>query len=207
VPRHAGVLSALGMLMADVRRDYSASVLVRSDRLSIGDLKSRVAPLVARARKELGAEGFGPARRRLQQLLDVRYAGQSYEISVPLSAGYRREVDRRHEKMYGYANPGRPTEVVTVRVAAAGITDKPPLPRARVARAVTPRPAARRQGRFDGRMVPVAYFRWPDLKPGSRARGPAVITGAEASVVIPPGFEFRVDAFGNVIATRRGSAR
>jgi N-methylhydantoinase A/oxoprolinase/acetone carboxylase beta subunit len=207
VPRHAGVLSALGMLMADVRRDYSASVLVRSDRLSGGDLKSRLAPLVARARKELAAEGFSPARRRIQQLADVRYAGQSYEISVPFSAEYRREFDRRHEKMYGYANPGRPTEVVAVRVAAAGITEKPPLPRARAQGAVTPRPAARRSGRFDGRMVSVSYFRWPDVAPGSRARGPAVITGAEASVVIPPGFQFRVDAFGNVIATRVGASR
>jgi N-methylhydantoinase A/oxoprolinase/acetone carboxylase beta subunit len=50
-------------------------------------------------------------------------------------------------------------------------------------------------------MVRVSFFRWPDLEPGARGRGPAVITGAEATVVVPPRFAFRVDAFGNVLVT------
>jgi N-methylhydantoinase A/oxoprolinase/acetone carboxylase beta subunit len=49
--------------------------------------------------------------------------------------------------------------------------------------------------------MPVSFFRWPDLEPGSRGRGPAVITGAEATVVVPPRSAFRVDAFGNVLVT------
>ncbi len=202
VPRHAGVLSALGMLMADVRRDYSASVLALSDRLPYKSLAGRLAPLVKRAHAELSAEGFRRGRIRVEPHVDVRYVGQSYEISVPLTRDYRREFDRRHGRRYGYANPGRPTEVVAVRVTAVGITDKPVLPRTRVRGSVTPRPVARRPGRFDGRMTRVSFYRWPDLVPGARARGPAVVTGAEATVVVPPDFLFRVDAFGNLLVTR-----
>ena len=201
VPRHAGVLSALGMLMADVRRDYSATVLERSDRLSMRDLSRQAAPLVKLAQAELAKEGFPRHRIRIETALDVRYVGQSYEIAVPLTATYRKEFDRRHGRLYGYANPDRPTEIVALRVVAAGITQKPALPRVRQVRASTPKPIARRPGRFDGRVDNVSFFRWPDLVPGAHARGPAVITGAEATVVVPPRFGFRVDAFGNVLVT------
>ena len=201
VPRHAGVLSALGMLMADVRRDYSVTVLESSDQLAMRDLSRRLAPLVERAESELLAEGFPRRRIQIETRVDVRYVGQSYEISVPLTATYRKTFDRRHGQLYGYANPDRATEVVALRVVAAGITDKPALPRVRVVKARTPRPTARRPGRFDGRVVPVSFFLLPDLEPGSRGRGPAVITGAEATVVVPPRSAFRVDAFGNVLVT------
>jgi N-methylhydantoinase A/oxoprolinase/acetone carboxylase beta subunit len=201
VPRHAGVLSALGMLLADVRRDYSATVLASSEQLSMRDLSRRLAPLVKRAESELLAEGFPRRRIQIETRVDVRYVGQSYEISVPLTTTYRKTFDRRHGQLYGYANPDRATEVVALRVVAAGITDKPALPRVRVLTSRPPRPMARRPGRFDGRVMPVSFFRWPDLEPGSRGRGPAVITGAEATVVVPPRSAFRVDAFGNVLVT------
>jgi N-methylhydantoinase A/oxoprolinase/acetone carboxylase beta subunit len=207
VPRHAGVLSALGMLVADVRRDYSASVLLPSDRVSLRDLEARLLPLMARAQKELLAEGFSGRRLVVERLIDVRYIGQSYEITVPISRDYGREFNRRHDRLYGYSDPDRPTEVVAVRVVAVGTTAKPRLPRTRVGRAVRPRPAARRPGRFGGRTVKIAFYRWPDLVPGSHGGGPAVVTGGEATVVIPPGFQFRVDAFGNVIASNRGNGR
>jgi N-methylhydantoinase A/oxoprolinase/acetone carboxylase beta subunit len=199
VPRHAGVLSALGMLVADITRDYSASVLEPADRLSSPELERRLKPLVARAMRDLGREGFDRRRLVIERLVDVRYAGQSYEITVPLSTRYRAEFDRRHDQLYGYASPARPAEVVAVRVRAAGITSKPRLPFARVRRSSTPRPLARRPGRFDGRTMTVAFHRWPDLPPGARARGPAVITGAEATAVVPPGWTFSVDGYGNVV--------
>lgn len=202
VPRHAGVLSALGMLVADAVRDYSASVLLPADRVSQVELRRRFAPLVAQAGKELAAEGFGPPHRVVERLLDVRYVGQSYEITVPFTPDYRRAFDRRHARLYGYADPARPTEVVNVRVKASGLTRKPGLAR-RATRRVAARPAARRPGRFDGRTRTVAWYRWDDLAPGAHADGPALIAGGEATVVVPPGFRFQVDGFGNVVAGMR----
>jgi N-methylhydantoinase A/oxoprolinase/acetone carboxylase beta subunit len=203
VPRHAGVLSALGMLVADVTRDYLASVLVSADNLDPADLDNRIRSLSDRAMTELGREGFARQRIAVEPQLDVRYIGQSYEITVPFTARYRQAFHQRHEQLYGYANIDRPVEVVAVRVRAAGLTDKPRLPRTRIAARRKPKPDNVRAGRFDGRTTKVAYFRWPSLVPGDHGAGPAVITGPEATVVIPPGFTFSIDGFSNVIARTR----
>src|SRR6516164_6900046 len=128
VPRYAGVLSALGMLLADVTKDYSSSVLRRSDFISYAELTKRFAPLVVKAKRELEREGFRPARQAIERLIDVRYVGQSYEITLPFSNGYRRAFDQRHQQVYGYSDPSRPTEIVALRVKASGITNKPNLP-------------------------------------------------------------------------------
>jgi N-methylhydantoinase A/oxoprolinase/acetone carboxylase beta subunit len=202
VPRHAGVLSALGMLVADVTKDYSASVLRRSDELRASELASCLRPLVRQARRDLAREGFRGRRQVIDELVDVRYVGQSHEITLPYGHEYRLDFDRLHGRRYGYANSSRPTEVVNVRVRASGLTEKPTLPFRRVRRTTTPAPVAVRPGRFDGRPARTAFFRWNDLVPGARARGPAVVTGGEATVVVPPRFTFRIDGFGNVIVTR-----
>ncbi len=210
VPRHAGVLSALGMLVADVVRDYSASVLTASHRgdknipgILFADLEKRLAPLTDRAARELAAEGFGPRHRAIEAQLDVRYVGQSYEITVPFRRDYRKEFDRLHGKRFGYMDPARPIEVVNVRVTASGLTSKPKLPFVKPRRVAAPKPAARRPGRFDGRAVTMSLYRWDALAPGARARGPAIVTGGEATVVVPPKCEFQVDGFSNVVITNK----
>jgi N-methylhydantoinase A/oxoprolinase/acetone carboxylase beta subunit len=201
VPRHAGVLSALGMLVADVVRDYSASVLRPSAELSSRDLERSLAPLVAQAHQELASEGFDRGRRQVETFVDARYVGQSYEITLPVTRDYRARFDREHGRLYGYSNAARATEVVAVRVRAAGITVKPKLPWNRPARAARATPASVGRGRFDGRVHPVGHFRWDDLPPGAAGHGPAVITGGEATVVIPPDFRFHVDGHRNIVAT------
>ncbi|MCR4374690.1 MAG: hydantoinase/oxoprolinase family protein [Acidobacteria bacterium] len=200
IPRHAGVLSALGMLVADVTKDYSASVLKPSASLTMRDLESACAPLVAAARAELQSEGFAPKRQVITRSVDVRYVGQSFEITLPLGPGCREAFDRQHGKTYGYSNPARATEVVNVRVSAAGVTDKPALPFVKVRGTTKARPSAVRPGRFGGKNAPLAFFRWDDLAPGAAAAGPAVIAGGEATVVVSPGWKFKVDGHGNVVA-------
>jgi len=201
VPRYAGVLSALGMLLADVTKDYSASVLCHSDALSSAELASRFEPLVANAKRDLQNEGFAKARQIIEPHLDVRYVGQSYEITVPFSNDYRCEFDRRHEQLYGYSDAVRPTEIVNLRLKASGITDKPDLPQSRK-ESSRPRPSSVRPARFNGCVRPTVFYRWDDLASGARAAGPAVVTGGEATAVVPPTFAFRVDPFGNLIIRR-----
>jgi N-methylhydantoinase A len=100
VPRHAGVLSALGMLMADSVRDFSAGVL------GVKDLEREFGKLEKRA-------GTG----KIERSADIRYKGQSYELNVPWPAGRGFSAfHKAHEKMYGYASPEREIEVVTIRV-------------------------------------------------------------------------------------------
>jgi N-methylhydantoinase A/oxoprolinase/acetone carboxylase beta subunit len=203
VPRYAGVLSALGMLVADVTRDYSASVLAPAAHLSGPDLNARLDPLCVRAVRELGREGFSTSRIVLDRQIDVRYVGQSYEITLPFSAAYARDFHKTHARLYGYSNAQRPLEVVAVRVRAAGITQKPRLPFTKPRRAFRPAPAQKRPGRFGGKAYAVASYRWAELQPGATAQGPALVTGPEATAVIPPGFRFSLDGFGNVVVRLR----
>ena len=197
VPRHAGVLSALGMLLADVKQDYAKSVLQHSVKTAHEELVTLFKPLIRQAKRWLAAEGFR-RDRLIELLLDLRYVGQSYEITVPFTRHYRRAFDAQHQRLYGYANPDRPTEIVNVRVTASGLTAKPRLSRGRmhVARC---KPASIQPAWFNGRKAQTAFYVWDSLNPGGYGSGPAVITGSEATVVVPPRFKFKIDGFSNVI--------
>jgi N-methylhydantoinase A/oxoprolinase/acetone carboxylase beta subunit len=202
VPRHAGVLSALGMLLADVTKDYSATVLRRDDQETQENLGALFEPLLRQATSDLSAEGFVADAIQLDRAADVRYVGQSYEITVPFSPQFREEFDRQHARLYGYANPRRVAEIVNIRVKATGVTQKPQLPRCPIERPRDAVPMHVAGVRFDSRVLPSAFYRWEELAPGTVAAGPAVIVGGQATTVVPPGFSFRIDEFGNLVAVR-----
>jgi len=202
VPRQAGVLSALGMLVADVTKDYSASVLRRASELKAKDLDARYQPLLECAAQDLAAEGFAESKAKCTRGSDGGYFGQSYEMTLPYTPGYRTAFDRLHGKTSGYSNADRPVEVVNIRVVAAGLSAKPRLPRAKQLKAGPPKPVAVRPARFNGKAWKTPTYQWEQLSAGARARGPAVIMGAEATAVIPPGWAFHVDRMGNVICAR-----
>ena len=111
VPAHAGVLSALGMLVADCVRDHSRSVLNQDPAAAFADLE-------ATALKEMRDQGY--ADITIVRSLDMRYAGQSYELNVLESRA--NEFDSAHERRYGYCHSGRAKEAVTARVKAIGKT-------------------------------------------------------------------------------------
>jgi N-methylhydantoinase A/oxoprolinase/acetone carboxylase beta subunit len=200
VPRQAGVLSALGMLLANVTQDYSVSVLKPSNAIAPQELQSVFQPLMRQARRWLAAEGYS-RHHVLEQLLDVRYIGQSYELTVPFSRHYRRAFNTQHQRLYGYADADRPTEIVNLRVTASGITPKPKLPRLRMSVARC-RPDSVRTAWFNGRKSRTGFYHWENLSPGGFGSGPAVITGSEATVIVPPRFKFQIDPFSNVLIRR-----
>ncbi len=201
VPRYAGVLSALGMLVADAVRDYSVSVRMPSDALSLPAVDRRARPIVRQATRDLTRAGFRRDQQRIERRIDARYIGQSFEIAVPWTADFADAFHTLHERRYGYSDRSRPIEIVTLRVRGIGLTDKPVLPRERCRRRRAI-PTSARATRFDGRAHRTAFYRWHDLCPGHHANGPAVIGGAEATVVVPPAFRFIVDGFANIQLSR-----
>ncbi|MBM3735791.1 MAG: hydantoinase/oxoprolinase family protein [Acidobacteria bacterium] len=192
VPRYAEGLSALGMLLADRVRDYSAGVLGRTDPAGcFADLDRQARAAIPGA--------------RIERTADLRYAGQSYELTVPWTTRRAAEAlfHREHERLYGYASPDRPVEVVTVRVRARKPTRKPRFP------PLEQRPAARRESRriwVAGRWhtVPVLLR---EQVPASGLPGPLLITDYGATVLVPPGWKCTVDAVGNLIAANATGAR
>jgi N-methylhydantoinase A/oxoprolinase/acetone carboxylase beta subunit len=202
VPKNAGVLSALGMLLSDTIKDYSQSVLRTGDKITAAQINGLFHPLLNRASHDLRKEGFGQDKTRLLQFLDVRYVGQSYELTVPLAAEYRREFHRLHQRRYGYADEKRAIEVVNLRVKAVGVTEKPRLEEIETG-GKDPGPARldRRAMRFNGRVYQAGVYARDRLSAGNIISGPALVLDYESTAVVPPAHVCRVDKYGNLIIT------
>jgi N-methylhydantoinase A len=198
VPRSAGVLSALGCLAADVRRDVARAVLAPADATGASRLAATFEDLEREARAALDAEGVPSDRRTLSRTLAMRYRGQSYEIDVPAggSGSHADAFHRLHRETYGHARSDAPVEIVTARVAGTGSSNPPALP----LHVPVPGegPAARRLW-LDGKEVAVEAWVWESLPPGHRGTGPALVLGDHATALVPPFWRWAVDRFGNLI--------
>ena len=184
VPDYAGALSALGMLLASHMRDYATGVLNRSD------FERAFVRLERAARKELpGAE--------LIRSADIRYEGQSYELTVPWhAADPAAPFHREHQRVYGYSNPERAIEIVTVRVRARLEVSKPSLRSQRPRSLGSNKPELRRiHSAGAWRDTPV--YKRSNL-PASKLRGPALILDYGSTTLIPPGWSFSVDKVGSL---------
>jgi len=203
VPKNAGVLSALGMLLSDVVKDYSRSVLLAGPEAVPGRLRPLFNSLLAEGRRDLVGEGFAPRRIRLLRSLDVRYVGQSYEITVPFGPHFRASFDEAHLRLYGYADPKRTVEVVNLRVKAVGLTDKPALSKYRMSGSSGAEAlAGRRDMTFEGTAFRASVYDRGRLRAGCRFLGPALVCDYESTTVVPPDFEARVDGHLNLILDR-----
>ncbi len=202
LPKFPGGLSALGILRADVVKDFSQTVRlpVESVRAAQRDLGRAFVRLERHGIREMRAEGFPENQLRSEHLLDMRYVGQAYELTVPAHGDFVASFHRVHERRYGYADPARATEVVNVRVRLSGATPKPELARQRSAgpnarSAVT----SLRRTLFAGRSRETPVYEREKLRAGNRFAGPAIVTEYSATTVVPPGWRARVDTFGNIL--------
>ena len=186
VPQHAGVLSALGMLLADRIRDYAAGALARRDFEALYGVLERQA-----LRETPGAT--------IARLADLRYKGQSYELTVPWrAADPSAPFHREHERAYGYASPGKPVEVVTLRVRATLANPKPRIaaPRRRVAA-----PAYRRV--FSGGRWRRTAVLSRESFPAAGIDPPVLVTDYGSSTLIPVGWGGRIRRGGMLVMRRR----
>lgn len=201
VPRHPGLFSALGMLLADVVRDYSATVMLDSKKTEVVELAMLFAPMEAKAKADMAAEGVSPDRIVLERTLDMRYKGQAHELSVRFVADPFAAFHTRHEVVYGFSNENQVVEVVTLRLRVRGITDKPAYtPQVRLHPDV---PEAAHAGErpcvWQGKQVLATWYDRAKLLVGNRFDGPAVVAETSATTFVPPGAAAKVDAFGNLV--------
>jgi len=193
VPRDPGLLSAWGMLAAEVVRDYSRTLLAIEPAERV--LRAAFAALERGARRDMRAEEV--PRPTLERTLDVRYAGQSYELTLPFAPGWVDAFHRLHATRFGHADARRRVEVVTVRLRARGGAGPRPASGTRQA-ARTP-PLMRRPVVFDGRVVPTLVHRRDGLRPGTRHAGPLLVCEYSATTVVPPGWRLTVERTGGLL--------
>jgi N-methylhydantoinase A len=200
VPARPGALSAFGILVSDVVKDYSRTVLWRTlDELPVRRLRKEFSNLRSQAANDCRSEGWqGPIRHRLS--VDVRYRGQGYELNLPYTEELITAFRREHERRYGYSYPAREIELVTLRLRATVKSPRANFGKAEVMGANQASTASERAPVFfDGRKITATIYDRESLLPGKKYAGPAVVTEYSATTFVPLRNQFWADLAGNLI--------
>lgn len=218
VPREASIFCASGMLRSDLKHDF-----VRSHAMLIADgadavpIAALVESMLDEAASTLALERIAPGRHRFALALDLRYLGQYHEVpvEVPVAtvragdwAAVRAAFHDRHDRLYGYAlrEEGTPVELVSLRLAAIGETDKPPQ-RSEARDGADPRHALKGTREVwqpgEGAFAATPVYDGDRLRHGNRLDGPAIVEKVTTTVFVPSGFGLEVDPLGGFLLEDR----
>lgn len=206
IPMNPGILSAIGMLMADLIKDYSLTVMLKNENISRDEIDSRFVPIQGKAYDEMRLEGIDKEDVIIEKYLDMRYQGQSYEILVPYKDDFEDEFHKLHEQNYGYCNKNKPVEVVNIRLRARGMPEKPVFEKIQKG---TKKPESKaylgsQDVVFDGETYRTGLYDRKELKSGNVIEGAAILLEYSSTIVLPPHSKAEVDDYGNLVIDTEG---
>ena len=210
VPLYPGVFSAIGLLMSDVKHDYIRSRMTPISELTPDDVNAVFAQLETQARDDLRRDGFADNEIRIDRALDMRYAGQGYEITMACAAqrddGARRTAQalrRRAPKPCSATwRPRSRSRSCPIACAASASCRPSPMPKFKPeGRSLADALRETRQVRFDGAAVSCPVYQREKLDVGLTLRGPAILDQFDCTTVICAGQIARVDEWKNLIVT------
>jgi N-methylhydantoinase A len=192
VPRASGVLSALGLAISDVRRDYGRTFLGALDELDRDAVEQAFGGLEERAREDLDDP-------QLRRRADLRYVRQAFELTVEADDldALSGRFHAAHEQRYGYRMEEEPVELVGLRLVATVEVPKPELHEDEPAGGDAEE--ATREANIDGEWRDTAVFSRAGLGRGSELDGPAIVEFAEATCLVRPGWKGRIDDVGTLV--------
>ena len=200
-PQNPGILSAIGMLLADVIKDYSLTVMQNQADVNFSSLSEMFHGIEAKGKKDLQVEGIPKEGIVLERYLDMRYQGQSYEIIVPFDGDYVERFHELHEKTYGYRNENKTIEIVNIRLRAKGMPGKPEFKKSSTSQEHPSADAILGEKKvvFDHQRMPTKIIARDKLITGNRIEGPAVVVEYSSTLVVPPFASAQVDEYGNIV--------
>ena len=211
VPRNPGILCATGLLLTDLRADFASTRLLTLSAAALPQIEAAFRTLRERAEAWFVEEAVPPEARRVARTVDMRYAGQNYELSVPLPDGpvtmaildaLAEGFAAAHERMYGFIAEGETVQLVTYRVEATGVVPKAAF---RAAPDAGPDASAAVVGRRDvclpeaGGFVSCPVYDREKLRPGNRIDGPAIVEQMDATTVVLPDMTAYVEPYLNLV--------
>jgi len=209
VPSNPGILSALGVAIADIVKDYSRTVMLRGADLDRARLDEEFNGMEGQARVEMAGEGLAADKMVARRFLDVRYVGQSFELTVDYPSG-RSKADltkligdsfyKAHLRRFGYADKNEPVQVVNLRLKMDVAMEKPVI-EPQTPGDASPAPALIGEAQVvfqQGTLMSPIYQR-EQLTCGNRISGPALVIQMDATTVVTPGWRGTVDPFGNLL--------
>jgi N-methylhydantoinase A len=210
IPPTPGILCALGQLVSDLRHDLIETHIGPHAAFGMEAVRAILARLCEHGNELLAADGVAPAKRRIETRVDARYAGQSYELTLPLAdaaqwQGLAQAFHQTHQARFGHHDAGCPVEIVAFGVTAVGLIDAPELPQIAQGSG-EPAAAGSRRVFYEaddpaqpGQWQQAQVYRRENLLAGNVIRGPAVIEEISATSVLYPGDVARVDRYGSMI--------
>lgn len=210
VPVNAGVMSAHGMLLTDVKHTQSTTRLLQAESGIRDEVVHIFEALESALTKTMALEGVSAEHVFMERRCEARYRGQAYEVSVEMAEDLSipdlvEAFHLAHAELYGHSAPEEAVELVNFRVTAIGEVAKPEIAELPGGEQHTrgPAPASVRQAYFGPRsdwQECLVYDR-AVLPPGTRLTGPALVADSNATTVVYPGHELRVDRFGSLLIT------
>jgi N-methylhydantoinase A len=198
-PTAPGALSAVGVMVADVIKDQSRTVMFSSEAKQIARLAKVFAEMERQAAALLRAEGFARDKQRHERSLAMRYRGQSFELEVKDTTGdIVARFHRVHRERYGYAQENSEIEIVSARLRSFGLVPKMPLAKIAGSRGVA-KAHSNVVAYFAGRKLNVGLYRRDELRGGVKLKTPCIVTEYSATTLIPVDVRAQVDQFGNIL--------
>jgi N-methylhydantoinase A len=218
VPPSSGVFSAWGMLMADLRHDFSQTYIAPMDQASVDSVNAVFAKLEGRVRDLFELERIPEGQIALSYSVDLRYIGQEHTLRVPAPARMKqsdkpsldRSFDDMHLRIYGHNAPEERKEIVSLQVMGIGKVRKPVLEKiARGAKSPTSGATLGKRRVYvgSGTYEPFSIYRRDLLAAGNVIEGPALIEEATATTTVGKGETCSVDEYGNLIIALTGEGR
>jgi len=218
VPTHPGLFSAAGLVAADLRIDDARTLLWSFEPSRFDDVLAWYRESATRLRAQLREDGVPRSRTRVVASADCRYAGQGYELTVPLPKvsrtglrALRHDFDELHRSVYGHANPDQEIELVAVRLAAFGALPTPEA--AEITRGSSLPPTRARLGTrrvllpTEARAVRATVWDRATLRAGNRITGPAIVEQMDSTTVVLPGQRVSVEPSGDMWIRETGRSR
>jgi N-methylhydantoinase A len=211
VPRTPGILCAMGLLLTDLRADFATTRLHILATAALPDINTAFIQLHAQAEHWFEEEGIAPEARQLTRTVDIRYAGQNYELAIAVPEGPITSATldtladgfaRAHRRMYGFVAEDEAVQLVTFRVEAAGLVRKASFePRDDAGRDASGAIVGERRVWLPeaGGFVPCPIYDRTRLDAGNHIAGPAIVEQMDTTTIILPGMSARVEPYLNMI--------
>jgi N-methylhydantoinase A len=205
VPLAPGVFSAAGLLLSEIEHEFVQTLPARGENASPEMLHAAYRELEAEAERALVAEGVSREAVVLSRFADIRYAGQAYELTMPVAVGppdlgrIASDFSAEHHRTYGHASPDAPIDIVNLKLTARASAngDAPYDPLAGLGAEGAERTRHAYFGPEHG-LLDVPVISRATLRDAPRREGPLIVEEYDATCVVPPGCRVRLDALGNI---------
>lgn len=210
IPPNPGTLCSLGLLLADTKFDLSRTKVLNGEAGNLKEINRQFSNMVEQGTGLLDKEGVPAERRYFEYAIDMRYQRQNFEICIPVPAGEMTEetlaqaladFHAEHKRSYGYCKEDAIVQLVSYRVSAIGVIDKPDIKEKELhPEAPLPTPIEIRRVLFQNcdEYVDAPVYLRNDLVPGQTVAGPCICEQMDTTLVVPAGWVIHVDGYHNL---------